>query len=191
MPKKSGKSSTGPKSSKGEYLNTERIKRIADGLIRAADRYPIHCRTEDDLQPVLAAILASEFGAARVEHAVSNGRIDYKVGTANATLIELAVAPRRLIDKHNKSLDVPGHGAQAAQLAAGQNKPELLKLAAVPQERAKKRCLLLIDLRKRKSTHPYRDGYVAWRVANKIANPILVVYVSRTKQWAHTLRRYP
>jgi hypothetical protein len=180
-----------PKSTKGEYLNTERIQRIAEGLIRVADRYPLTCRTEENLQPVLAAILASEFGASRVEHAVEGGRIDYKVGTANATLLELAVAPRRLIDKDNKALVMPGHGVQAAQLSAGQNEPELVKLAAIPQARAKKRCLLLIDLRKRSESHPYRDGYIAWRAANQLANPILVVYVSRTKQWAQTLRRHP
>jgi hypothetical protein len=60
-------------------------------------------------------------------------RIDYRLGGSNPTLLELAVRP-------------PG-GAQ--ELMGPQNKKELRKLSKFSQTTAKRRILLLLDLRKK------------------------------------------
>lgn len=91
------------------------------------------------LDPMVYGYLQGRFGAMQRQHRlyVSGSsrpkRIDFRHGTSNPAVIEFAVRPPR------------GGG----QLHGSQNVRELRKLTRVPQRRAKRRMLLLLDLYRR------------------------------------------
>src|SRR3989338_6012227 len=92
--------------------------------------------TENELSPVVYAYLVGRFRKVTRQHPLRIGGhprpslIDFRHGTSNPMVIELAVRPR-----------AGGH-----QLSGISNTRELRKLSMVPHSKAKRRALLLLDL---------------------------------------------
>ena len=125
---------------------------------------------ERNAQMLFLRFLQEVCGAAKVEHRVINGRIDFRIGGTNPVVLELAV--------RNETCPNALYGSQ--------NKPELKKLAQVPQTRAKMRYLLLLD-----NCIENMDVERVWLSYAKQsphelgifdANPICVIYVHRKGQ---------
>ena len=120
-------------------FGTEDAIAAAKVLLRLRDDYSNPPKRERELDPLFYAYLKGHLHKVKVsrqEYVYFAGsskpsRIDYRVGGSNPTMIELAVRP-------------PG-GIQ--ELMGPQNLKELKKLSKVPQSKAKRRMLLLLDLR--------------------------------------------
>lgn len=158
-------------------LSVADVVDLGEMLIEIADKYPLDFRTERDFSPLVAAYVRGRVPASTAEFRVDHGAIDFRFGGTNPCLLELAVAPRALADSHHPEQRFPGH-SYATQLYSSQNRAELRKLAAIPQSRARKRFLLLLDLQNANS-RAICDGYKAELPSNGKYHPVHVVYVSR------------
>lgn len=173
--------------STSRQCTTDDVKQLGAALIDIADQYPTRFLTERDFFPLVVAYLHGRFPGVSAEHAVANGAIDFRLGGMNPSVIELAVAPRALQDAAFTDLHFPGH-ANAPQLYATQNKTELKKLGAMPQTKAKRRYLILLDFRAfdqgdMKAKYEEQAGKLG------LKNPVCVVHVSRSATSSYTLRR--
>ena len=81
------------------------------------------------LHGVVLGLLEAKSGKMTTEHNVRHGRIDLRQGGSNPTVIELVV-----------------RSSSGNTLYASQNRKELRKLTQMPQSKAKRRFLLLLDL---------------------------------------------
>jgi hypothetical protein len=136
-------------------------------------------KNERQLDPLFYAYLKGRHSTIKVSrqvhvHFVNKShpsRVDFRLGGSNPTLLELAVRP-------------PG-GFQ--ELMGPQNKKELRKLSKFPQTKAKRRILLLLDLRET----PLHKVNLKASYASVHAGPgkkgrhaVTVVYVhARTDYW--------
>jgi hypothetical protein len=103
-------------------------------------------------------------------------RIDFRRGTVAPTLVEFAVRPPK------------GGG----QLYGSQNRSELCKLTRIPQSRARRRYLLLVDLSQYEmSKSNLRATYekVSSGPGNFKRHPVRVVYVSRSNAYHFKWKR--
>ena len=143
---------------KHKSLTIEDVKTLGATLIEVADLYPLQFRTERDFFPLVLAYLNGRVPSVETETGTTNGTIDFRIGGPNPAVLELAVAPRALIDPNNPTQQFPGHKA-ATQLYATQNKTELKKLKGVPQSQARNRYLLLLDLWGKHDYSSLQEGY--------------------------------
>jgi len=182
------KHSTKATAHKGSRLcTTDDVSELGQALLRIADEFPTTFLTERDFYPLVGAYLYGRFPGVSMEHKVKSGAIDFRLGGMNPSVIELVVAPRALRDDADPGFRFPGHRA-ATQLYPTQNRSELKKLAGMPQSKAKKRYLLLLDFRAFDPTDLWvKYGNEARRIG--LRNPVCVVHVSRKETQAHTLRR--
>lgn len=117
-------------------MRISELEAAAQRVISLLSHYSRPPDREMLLDGILYAYLDGCFGSMSRQHHVkrSNGqrpsRIDFRFGGNNPSMIEFAVRPAR------------GGG----QLYGSQNRSELSKLIRVPQARARRRLLLLIDL---------------------------------------------
>jgi len=118
-------------------------------------------------QKLLIQSFEDAFEDAKREYAVTNGRIDFRIGGPNPVAIEIAVRTER------------GRNV----LYGSQNEAELKKLARMPQSRAKMRYLLLLD-----NCEPPMDADDLRRTYDNVTphslglasvSPVCVVYVNR------------
>jgi len=136
---------------------------------------------ERRIEPLVFGVLQARWGALRREvRAEDPGRdrprIDFRFGSTNPIVIELAVRPR----------------AGGQQLEASQNGPELRKLSHVPQSQARLRSLVLLDLGEAPlSIGRLREDYTAKvRTTDGMGrNPIQVIYVHRHEQRSFGINR--
>src|ERR1700730_5085902 len=107
------------------------IREAGEEVVRLLDTYTGRgSRGELAADGVLFGFLKGKFGHMTRQHRVMSGRIDFRYGTSNPVVIELAVR---------------GRGEARAKLLASQNRSELSKLTRVRPTTAKKRVLLLLD----------------------------------------------
>lgn len=147
-------------------------------LVDIADKYPLQYRTERDFFPLVEAYLVGRLPNVKVEHEVKYGRVDFRFGGTNPTLLELAVQPRRFIDMDNKSIKIAGHN-QLNVIQASQNKTEIKKLRNA--KAAKTRFLLLVDLVGKCNSKALLDGYRQIKNTSTKSHPVNVIYASRNK----------
>ena len=148
-------------------------------MLRLADHYPLTLRTERDFFPAVTAYLAGRVPTLGREVAGKEGVVDFRIGGNNPVLIELAVAPRALIDPHDPSVVFPGH-RHKSQLYAVANGPELRKLSAGKQ--AKARYLILLDLRGGHDAATLRASYEAALPKGGGNAAVTIVYVAKDRQ---------
>ena len=141
--------------------------------------------SERGLDPLLYAYLKAAHPRVRVTRQMNihfsgssrPSRIDFRLGGSNPSVVELAVRP--------------WNGAQ--QLQGPQNLSELRKLSKVPITQAKRRILLLVDLKKGalskdflKATYdPLHAGQ-----GKKVRHTVTVVYVHQSSSFWFTWRPY-
>lgn len=110
------------------------ISDAATDLLRIYSTYHAPPPGELAFELALHAYLHASFGHMSRQLPVRVGRstrrIDLRYGGTNPVVIELALRPRK----------------GGVQLNASQNRKELLKLSRIPQSRARRRALLLVDL---------------------------------------------
>ncbi|GMV24141.1 MAG: hypothetical protein AMXMBFR58_01720 [Phycisphaerae bacterium] len=174
MAKKSKKK----KANKHKSLTKEIVESLGAFLVELADKYPLTFLTERDFYPAVIAYLYKRVPNVTTEAGVVKGRVDFRTGGTNPGLLELAVAPRMLKDADDPTLPFPGHG-EASQLYAVQNKPELAKLKAVPQEAAKNRYLLLLDIQKKHDFDKLKKQYLKALPIDGKSSAVQVCYVKR------------
>lgn len=125
------------------FGTTEAIS-AALALIQLRKDYSNPPKTERGLDPIFYGYITAahpKVNVTRQVHIKFHGakkpsRIDFRIGGSNPTVLELAVRP--------------SDGQQ--QLCGPQNHDELLKLSKVTPSKAKRRILLLIDLKKNPMT---------------------------------------
>ncbi|MBI5066937.1 MAG: hypothetical protein HZB56_01770 [Deltaproteobacteria bacterium] len=159
---------------------TSDVVDLGKALIAVADEYPTQFLTERDFFSLARAYLHGRFPGVSAEHRVKEGAIDFRLGGTNPSVLELAVAPRALADACHKQQRFPGH-ISATQLYASQNRSELRKLARVAQAKARKRYLLLLDLRGL-DHQDLKAGYLKWSARRRGGSPIRVVHVRRDSE---------
>jgi hypothetical protein len=120
-------------------VNQRSLQDLAKEVVALVDDYHGGPKREMLIDPALYALLRARTGQkvsrqyhAHLPQAKRPPRIDFRVGGPNPVLIEVAVRP-------------PGG---RSELYGSQNKAELRKLTRFPNQRAKLRALLLIDLKK-------------------------------------------
>jgi hypothetical protein len=168
-------------------LTRESVEQLGKALVAIADDYPTTFLTERDFFPLVVGYLHGRFPKVSTEHAVDSGKIDFRIGGTNPSVIELAVVPRHLEDLHRKGLRFPGHNI-GTQIYASQNRTELKKLGDVPQERAKKRYLLLLDFQAF-DPDDLKTQYNAEAQKMGLKNPVCIVHVARAGTRTYTLRK--
>jgi hypothetical protein len=167
-----------PKVAAHHTVRVDDIRDLGHALMAAADAYPLVFRTETDFYPLVLTYLRGRVPSAEPERRVVNGAIDFWVGGKNPAAIELAVAPQHLRDINHATQRFPGN-AGSVRLYATHNASELKKLSAIPQAKAKRRFLLLVDFTDSHNEVSLRRGYEAELPFNKGHNPVHVVYVTR------------
>jgi hypothetical protein len=129
-------------------LTIQDVKDLGRALLHVGDKYPLQFVTETDFYPLVEAYLYGRVPAIKEEFEVEGGWIDFKVTTTtNPAYLELAVAPRQLIDRgveDTTATDAPQKPKTA--LYGSANKTELAKLSDIPQSQTKGRFVLLLDL---------------------------------------------
>lgn len=116
-------------------MNHTGLRKAALRVLQLLEEYSNAPHREMLIDPALYAFLEGHFGLMSRQHPVEiaghrrPARIDYRQGGSNPTVIEFAVRP-------------PLGGPQ---LYGSQNRAELRKLTRIPQTRAKRRVLLLLD----------------------------------------------
>ncbi len=168
------------KPAKHRSLVISDVEDLGQLLVRMADAYPLQYRTERDFLPLVRVFLEGRVPSVVPEVGSSNKKVDFRIGGTNPAVLELAVAPRALIDPNWPGLKFAGH-TQSTQLYASQNKTELNKLGSVPKTRARNRYLLLLDLGRGLDLKKLKKGYVAACPKNGKCEPIRVVYSGRRK----------
>lgn len=155
-------------------FGTKHAVAAGKALIELRDDYSNPPNSERGLDPLIYAYLRASHPKLKVARQIhvqfSNSsrpsRIDYRVGGSNPTVIELAVRPP--------------HGIQ--QLHGPQNLSELKKLSKVPMSKARRRILLLIDLKAHSLSRAFLkatyDPLHAGK-GKKVRHPVTVVYVHR------------
>ena len=78
-------------------------------LIEIADRYPLALRTEKDFFPLIETYLHGRVPLLEAEADRSGGRVDFRIGGNNPSLLEVALAPRALSDPNDGSVQFPGN----------------------------------------------------------------------------------
>lgn len=162
-----------------KFLNTDDVKDLGSALVSLADSYPLTLRTERDFFPLIEAYLHGRVPVLQAESNRSGGRVDFRVGGNNPSLLELAVAPRALQDPNDPSVTFPGNKYKS-QLYAVANKPELKKLAK--EKAAKARYLLLLDLRGEHDNLMLQAGYKKLVPKGRNHAPVTVVYVCKSRE---------
>jgi hypothetical protein len=116
-------------------MNIAELKESALTVLSLLDEYSNASRREMLIDPVIYAYLSGQFGLMSRQHWMRlygrprPQRIDFRYGGSNPAVIEFAVRP-------------PSGGSH---LYGSQNLSELRKLTRVPQSRARRRYLLLLD----------------------------------------------
>lgn len=179
-------------------LKRSDVKALAGALIEVADRYPTQFVTERDFYPLVEAFLFEPPRQLRAEFRVGGGReaIDFKVsGTTNPAFLELAVAPRVLLDVEavlpileDSVVDDDFEGVvdhvrrilpDKTQLSRSANAPELRKLSRQGGA-TKGRFLLLLDLRYHPHDHDdLREQYQEFAAQLPGPETVRVVYAHR------------
>jgi hypothetical protein len=153
----------------------------AQALIRLRKLYSNPPKTERGLDPIFFGYITAahqNVTVSRQLHIKFHGstkpsRIDFRIGGTNPTVLELAVRPT--------------DGQQ--QLCGPQNHDELLKLSKVPPSKAKRRILLLLDLKKtpmvklklKESYDPLHAG-----PGRRARHYVTVVYVHESTNYSFT-----
>ena len=162
-------------------FGTTKAKKAALVLIQLREDYSNPPKTERGLDPIFYGYITAanpEVNVTRQVHIKFHGakkpsRIDFRIGGSNPTLIEIAVRP--------------SEGQQ--QLCGPQNHDELLKLSKVKPSRAKRRILLLVDLKKtpvaKAALKASYDPLHAGR-GKKPRHSVTVVYVHSQSQFSFT-----
>lgn len=162
-------------------FGTSQAITAALNLIGLRKQYTNPPKTERGLDPIFFGYITAAHPGALVSRqlhirfhgAAVPSRIDFRIGGTNPTVLELAVRPC--------------DGQQ--QLNGKQNHDELFKLSKVPPNKAKRRILLLVDLKRHpisrdrlKSTYaPLHAG-----PGKKERHPVTVVYVHEHSQYSFT-----
>ena len=160
-------------------LTVDDVRQLGKSLMAMGDEYPLQFRTERDFFPLVRAFLQGRVPEVTAEVGASNKKIDFRIGGPNPALLELAVSPRMIEDRHHADAKFPGNN-QAPHLYASTNKTELSKLSKVPQAKAKNRYLLLIDFRKGHDITKLKAGYLKQLPQNGKRAAVRVVYHART-----------
>jgi len=151
----------------------------AEALIKLRKDYSNPPKTERGLDPIFYGYITAIHRKSPVSRQIhikfagakKPSRIDFRIGGPNPTVLELAVRPLK--------------GQQ--ELTGPKNRSELVKLSKVVQTKAKRRILLLIDLKKNpidrlelKATYdPLHAG-----PGKKARHAVTVVYVhARSNYW--------
>lgn len=121
-------------------FGTAEVTAVAKVLLKLRGDYSNPPKQERELDPLFFAYLKGHLGQVKVSrqepvyfaNSKKPSRIDYRVGGPNPSFIELAVRPPTGIQ----------------ELMGPQNLKELKKLSKIPTTKAKRRILLLLDLRK-------------------------------------------
>ena len=106
-----------------QFFSRQDVCDLSTALIAVADQYPLSYRTERDFFPLIYAYLHGRVPHLRAEATQKAGRADFRVGGNNPVYLELAVAPRALIDPYDTTVRFPGNSYKS-QLYAAANKPE-------------------------------------------------------------------
>lgn len=153
----------------------------AKALIQLRRDYSNPPKTERGLDPIFYGYIRAAHPHVKVSRQIpikfhgarKPSRIDYRLGGTNPSVVELAVRP---VD-----------GQQ--QLCGPQNHEELRKLSKVIPSKAKRRILLLVDLKKtpvqETSLKPTYDSLHAGQ-GRKARHAVTVVYVHSTLQYSFT-----
>lgn len=166
------------KSTNHKSLTIDDVQELGCALISVADLYPLQYRTERDFFPLVVAYLYGRIPKVDTEVSGTDGRIDFRIGGLNPAVLEIAVCPRRLKDADLDAQKFPGH-IQGTQLYATQNRPEIKKLKAVPQTKARNRFLLLLDLPGTTNISSLQSQYEKELPPGKGGAVVRTVYVSR------------
>jgi len=162
-------------------FGTAEATEAAQALIELRRDYSNPPKTERGLDPIFYGYIRAAHPHVKVSrqiHMKFHGssrpsRIDYRLGGTNPSVVELAVRP--------------SDGQQ--QLCGPQNYQELLKLSKVIPSKAKRRILLLVDLKKnpmqQTTLQPTYDALHAGR-GRKARHAVTVVYVHSTLQYSFT-----
>jgi hypothetical protein len=158
-------------------LNTDLLKKLGTFLIEISDSHPMQYRTERHFHPLVMAFCAGADLAIQREFSSDEGRIDFRIGTNNPSLLELAVVPRQFQDVNHKDLQIRGH-SQTTQAQRSANGKEVKKLMA-HTTRTATRCLLIVNLASKIDESDFRKKYLdKWPPGgNKLS--VTVVVVSR------------
>lgn len=160
-------------------FGTREAIKAALALIELRSDYSNPPKTERGLDPIFYGYLRGTYQKVRVSRqmqmtfsgASRPSRIDYRVGGTNPTVLELAVRPE--------------DGKQ--QLNGPQNHHELLKLSKVVPSKAKRRVLLLVDLKKKPiqkySLKKSYDKLHAGR-GRKPRHSVTIIYVHAKHQYS-------
>lgn len=162
-------------------FGTSEATSAALALIDLRKDYSNPPKTERGLDPIFYGYITAAHPNVIVSrqmhikfHGAKNpSRIDFRIGGTNPTVLELAVRPAT--------------GQQ--QLCGPQNHDELLKLSKVPLNKAKRRILLLVDLKKnsikKDSLKATYDSLHAGP-GKKVRHAVTIVYVHSGLQYSFT-----
>lgn len=162
-------------------FGTAEATEAALALIRLRGEYSNPPKTERGLDPIFYGYLTAAHPKVKVSRQIhikfhgakKPSRIDFRVGGTNPTVIEFAVRPTT--------------GTQ--ELCGPQNHDELQKLSKVLPTKAKRRILLLVDLKKTpvaKSTLKASYDPLHAGPGKKPRHAVTVVYVHSQLQYAFT-----
>lgn len=162
-------------------FGTPESKSAELALIKLRKDYSNPPKTERGLDPIFYGYITAAHPHVRVTRqlhirfhgAAKPSRIDFRIGGTNPTVLELAVRP--------------SDGQQ--QLCGPQNHDELLKLSKVPPSRARRRILLLVDLKRNpmaqaKLMATYEPLHAG--PGKKARHVVTVVYVHESSQFSFT-----
>ncbi len=160
-------------------FGTEDATAAAMALLKLREDYSNPPKRERELDPLLFAYLKGHLGRVKVSRqervyfagSKNPSRIDYRIGGGNPSVIEFAVRPPS--------------GVQ--ELMGPQNLKELKKLSKIPTTKAKRRILLLLDLKKTaiaklKMKASYDPLHVGPGKKNRF--PVTVLYVHADMQYS-------
>jgi hypothetical protein len=140
-------------------------------------------KTERGLDPIFYGYVTGAHPKVKVSRQIhikfhgakKPSRIDFRIGGTNPTLLEFAVRP--------------ANGQQ--ELCGPQNREELLKLSKVIPTKAKRRILLLVDLKNspvQKSSLKATYDPIHAGAGKKARNTVTIVYVHATQQYSFIWR---
>ena len=164
-------------------FGTREAIEAARAVVELRRHYSNPPKTERGLDPILFGYLRGAYPKVSVTRqmqitfssSMRPSRIDFRVGGTNPTVLEFAVRP--------------ADGQQ--QLNGPQNHQELLKLSKVVPSKAKRRILLLLDLKKtpvqKRALKLAYDKLNAGR-GRKARHPVTVVYVHTASQYSFCWR---
>ncbi len=157
-------------------FGTEEAMNAGLALFRLRTKYSKRFNLETELDPIFFGYLTGRYPKIRVSRqfhvrfasSKNPSRIDFRIGGTNPTLLELAVRPPE--------------GTQ--QLNGPQNHTELKKLSKFPNSEARRRILLLIDLKNEPIDKETLEGTYKELHAgrgNRKRHPVTVVYVHENR----------